>query len=926
MLRFVAALLFFAAGGVCVSAQDGAQIAVVVTDPTGAVVPGASLSLSQENRVLETGVSDEYGGFLFASLPPGRYLVSVDASSFRNDQKQVELKAGEQRTLAFHLKIEVQRQQVAVSSGDLDSSPAHNLGAIVLRGSDLDSLSPNAQDLKQQLAAMAGSDMNPQFYVDGFTSSRLPPKSSILEIHINQNPYSAEYDTPGAERIEIVTKPGGGQVHGDLETYGEDSAWNSRNPYVDTQAPYWAFFSQGDINGPISKSSSWFLTGSVQHAESQSLIHAITSSTGPAYTQAVSSPETTLDAAPRIDFQAGKVHTLSFRYEANSDVQSNLVQSELSLPSQAVDNRVTGQIFQLSDTQTWSPRLVNVVRLQFNRANTRTVSREDSPSVQVQGAFNSGGNNLGQLHDGQNQYELQDHVSLLRGNHLLHFGGRLRDTQDGNTSTGGYNGLFIFPSISAYEITEQGIAQGLTPQQIRAMGGGASQFAITKGDPAASINVADLGVYFEDEWKMRPNMTLTPGIRYETQSRIHDHADFGPRLSYGWSAGAKDNKPAKAVLRGGVGLFYERFTQDLVLNAVRQNGVREQQYVVQNPDFYPNLPTPAELGPGTLPTIYRIDPLLHAPTTLQASVGGDKQFGKSFFLHAEYLYARGLDLFLTRNINAPLPGTYNPNDPDSGKRPNGTLENIYEYQSEGASKHHQLSVSMRITTKPVLLYGYYFFGKRDANTAGASSFPSDQYDLHVDYGRAATDIRNRAFIGGIIHIPEKFVLNPFFIVNSSMPFNITVGQDLNGDSQFNDRPTFATDLARPSVYRTKWGNFDADPLPGQKTIPINYGTGPSLVMLNMTLSRTFSFGAKLAEQPAAPAPQPGQKAKKPDAARRYQVDLGIDAENLFNTVNGGLPVGVLGSPLFGESTNLSASQFASTQANRVLYLHLGLHF
>src|SRR6185437_275961 len=229
-------------------------------------------------------------------------------------------------------------------------------------------------------------------------------------------------------------------------------------------------------------------------------------------------------------------------------------------------------------------------------------------TVLVQGAFNGGGNNLGQLRDVQKQYELQDHVSLLRGNHLLLFGGEFRDTQDSNFSTGGYNGEFIFPSIEAYEITEQGIANNLPPDQIRAEGGGASQFSITSGTPQVSVNVAELGLYFEDQWKLNPNMTLTPGLRYETQYGIPDHADFAPRLSYGWSIGAKDGKPALVVLRAGVGLFYQRFTSTLVLNAARQNGILQQESIVKNPDSYPNPPSPDELGSATLPTIFRIDP------------------------------------------------------------------------------------------------------------------------------------------------------------------------------------------------------------------------------------------------------------------------------------------------------------------------------
>jgi hypothetical protein len=156
-----------------------------------------------------------------------------------------------------------------------------------------------------------------------------------------------------------------------------------------------------------------------------------------------------------------------------------------------------------------------------------------------------------------------------------------------------------------------------------------------------------------------------------------------------------------------------------------------------------------------------------------------------------------------------------------------------------------------------------------------------------------------------------------------MPFNITIGQDLNGDAQFNDRPAFATDLNRLSVYRTKWGIFDAAPLPGQKIIPINYGNGPSYFTANLRISRSFPFGPAIPD--TSPPPPPGAPAKKKEIERRYNLFLSASAQNIFNYVNPAAPVGVLTSPLFGKSTALG-SVFSPTGANRTIYLELGFRF
>jgi Carboxypeptidase regulatory-like domain len=925
-LRHVAlgvAILIFACGAVVAQVITGG-ISGTVADPAGAMVPSAHIRLSSAGQQLLSTTTDAQGSFRLSGVAPGRYLLTVEASGFRPEQKDLEIRPGQIFRLTISLKIEVQREQVAVTDS-IDSSPDHNKGAIILKGSDLETLSPNPQQLQLQIEALAGGS-GAKLFVDGFTASRLPPKSSIREIRINENPFSAQFDTTGAGRVEIITKSGSDALHGTLTLLGDTSALNSRNPFVQEQPPYSSFYSEGDISGPLTKTSSWFLTGDQQTVGAQSFIHAVTSTTGPAYTATVSSPQTSVDAGPRIDFQLGKIQTISLRYQFGHQTQDNLVQNQLSLQSQAIDTRHTDQTFQLRDAQVYGPRVINETAFQFMRTNDSSVSIDGAPTVLVQGAFIGGGNNLGQLHDGQNHYEFQDYASLVLGSHLLRTGARFRYVEDGNSSSDGFNGQFIFPSIDAYEITVQGIANGLTPAEIRALGGGASQFSIIRGTPNVSVNVADLGAYIEDEWKMTPNMTLTPGLRFETQSGIPDHADFGPRLSYAWAIGANKDKPAKAVLRAGIGVFYDRFPTDLLVNAARQNGILQKQYVVNFPDFYPNVPPIDQLGPATLPTVYRISPTLHAPITVQESVGLDKEFFKHLTLAIDYAYYRGVDQLITRNINAPLPGTYNPANPTSGIRPLGTLQNIYEYDSLATTKRNRIFTNFHLRLNPVLLYGYYFFGYNHSDTGGPSSFPSNQYNLKVDYGRATDDIRNRLYLGGLVTLPFKLQLNPFLIAQSNAPFNITIGEDLNGDSQFNDRPAFATDLNRPSVYHTKWGNFDADPLPGQKIIPINYGTGPSLVMLNLGLTRNFAFGPALADQPPAPAVAPGKKPPKTEVARRYTMNLGILAQNVFNTVNGGTPVGVLGSPLFGESTTLSTTQFSSSQANRIIYLRLRLDF
>jgi len=225
----------------------------------------------------------------------------------------------------------------------------------------------------------------------------------------------------------------------------------------------------------------------------------------------------------------------------------------------------------------------------------------------------------------------------------------------------------------------------------------------------------------------------------------------------------------------------------------------------------------------------------------------------------------------------------------------------------------------------------------NSNTSGASSFPSNSYDVALDYGRAAFDVRNRVFLGGSFSLPKGVRLSPFMIANSGSPFNITTGQDNNGDSIFNDRPAYAsTGATGTNIVKTQWGTFDTNPQAGETAIPINLGTGPGQFSLNLRLSKTIGLGRKTESRtlggPMGPPPgggrggppgggggpggglgpgglsgsggpggPPGQ-----NVSYRYNLTLGIGAMNAFNIVNLGAPVGQLSSPLFGKSNSLAS--------------------
>jgi hypothetical protein len=426
------------------------------------------------------------------------------------------------------------------------------------------------------------------------------------------------------------------------------------------------------------------------------------------------------------------------------------------------------------------------------------------------------------------------------------------------------------------------------------------------------------------------------------------------------------------VLRGGYGIFYDRFSYDYILQAERYNGITQQQYVVANPNFYPLIPTPAQLAmlATNSPTTYQVQSNLHVPYTMEAAFSVERQITKSATVSVTYLNSRGVHQLFLRNANAPLPGTY----PPSGITPLGNNDNIYQYNSGGVFEQNQLITNVRYSLgNKVSLFGFYALGfaNSDLGSGGPISissgsgggggfggafgggtsnpqFISDSYDPMADWGRAAFDVRNRVFVGGTISLPYAFRLSPFIIADSGTPFDIVVGQDLNGDSIFNDRPALAsTPGPGGKIYVTPYGTFNTVPLPGQTIAPINYGAGPPLFTLNLRLSKTFGLGPKL-EKGASSGPMgggPGGGGRggglggrglaggggSPftfgnETNHKYNLTFSVSARNLLNNVNYATPIGVLGSQYFGTSNALAPAPFSSGSANRRIDLQMLFSF
>ncbi len=949
------------------ASQSGAgTLRGIVTDPSGAAIPNASVVLTPAASSASPikSQANGQGQYEFTGVPAGQYTLNVIANGFSiYENDNVNITAGTPLRLNVSLAIQVEQQKIQVSDTvpTVDVSPENNAGAITISGKELDALPDDPDELLTDLQALAGPSAGPnggQLYIDGFTAGELPPKSSIREIRINQNPFSAEYDKLGYGRIEVFTKPGTDKYHGQFLVDGNDAAFNTTNPFAGAEPGYYSVLYNGNLGGPISKNASFFFNAQRRNINDLSAIDAVVLDSNLLpynVLESVPTPHQRTNLSMRFDWAPSKNNTLTARYQYYRDTETNNGIGQTTLPSQAYDTGSTEHTVQISDTQVFGSKIVNETHFQFLRDADGQTAASTLPTVNVLGSFAGGGD--GQISsDYQNHYELQNYTSVIHGAHTIKFGFRFRDMTESNASTNGFNGTFTFSTLTQYQQAECAVSTAPPPVCLGLPAASAQQLEITQGSPYADIEVYDMEPYVQDDWKVRSNLTFSYGLRYETQNHIRDHVDLAPRLGIAWGVGGKKGPP-KFVLRGGAGIFYDRFQSTQILQAERLNGITQQQIVIDNPTCFPGLNQPittpiADCGSPSSKgsAIYQINPSVYAPYTLQSAISVERQLTKSATLTVTYLSSRGFDQLLSINSTAPVPGTPCYPSPTCVS----PTTNIYQYVSEGVFRQKQLIANTNIRAGSRLqLFGYYVLNYANSdvgglsNTTGASAFTSNSYNISQDYGRAAFDTRNRLFLGGSTGLPYGIRLSPFLVATSGSPFNITSPYDLNADTIFNDRPSFASPGATcgGNIYCTPLGNFNATPAANQAPIPINYETGPSHVVLNLRLSKSFSFGPKVKSGtgnlggfgPGGGGRGGGGRGGplfggggpmnlNGNSDRKYNLTLSVSGRNVFNKVNLANPGGVLGSPFFDKYNSVQGGPFSQGVAVRRVDLQATFSF
>jgi Carboxypeptidase regulatory-like domain len=940
-------------------AQNSGSLHGQVTDPSGAIVPGASVQLSGGGKSY-SATSGGDGSYSFGTLPSGNYTVDVNVAGFTPfSESSVSVVSGTSRTLNIPLTIATQEQQVEVTADtrQLDTEPADNGNAVVLSGKDLDALSDDPDEMQNELTALAGpaaGNGGSQIYIDGFTGGDLPPKSSIREIRINQNPFSAEFDKLGYGRIEILTKPGTEKLHGHIQASGNDSAFNTSH-FVTSTPPYYQYFLNGSLGGPISKKASYFFSIFARNSQNILIVNAAGTPSDPNYfadhggsnfVQNLNNPQSRMHLTPRVDYQLTPSNTLTVRYQYNRGVDTGDGPGQYALASQAYNTHSIENTIQIGDSQVFNAHLVMDTRFEYERDRDEQLPQDTSPTLTVQGAFTGGGSNDGTSRTNGDHYELQNYSTASFKSHSLRFGTRLRAYRESDYSNAGTNGNYNFNSAAAFTA------------------GTPSQGSVTKiTNFNARSTLFDAALFYQDDWKVNRKLTFDYGLRFEAQNRIHDHADWGPRIGFAYAVDGGQKRPPKTVIRAGYGWFFNRFSNASVIQAIHQNGVNQQQIVYSSPTYVPGQPPSGNGTVSSRSATYSISPKVKAALDMQGAIGVDRTITKSITGNVTYLYSRGIHQYLSDNINAPLYDYANNTfilDPSGNMvYPYPGKGNLYQFQSEGVYRQSQLITSVNARARNYSVAAFYVLSYFKSDTSGANYFPSRQNDIAFDYGRASNDVRNRFFLLATTNLPYGIQGSIFTLANAGAPYNITTGQDLNKDNQYNERPSVVAaslcTAGSTQYYATRYGCLNITPNPGETIIPYGSGRGPANFSANVRVSKNFGIGPKLAGHGGGGGdggprggggPQGGGGPRgglgpgglsgsggggffggphSKEVPRKYNLNFTVAANNVFNVVNLAQPSNVVSSQNFDQSLAL-AGQFFNRNETAVRTIDLQMSF
>jgi hypothetical protein len=761
----------------------GQPVIGVAVDPTGAVLPNAQVSLTPlSGAATQSTTTDGTGTFRFERVVPGRYEVRVTFEGFQPTTLRMTVGSRPPSAVRVVLPLAAVTQEITVSNQtpEVTANATTNADAVTVDQSLLESLPVFDQDLigtlSRFLDAGALGNGGVTVVVNGMEVSALRVSASaVQQIKINQDPYSAEYARPGRGRIEILTKPGSAEYHGEANLFFRDASFDAKNAFATTTPEDRKHIVEGVYGGPLGHGgkTSFFVSGHDQLEDQQAFVYAA-GLDGPIQQTAPQGNRQTLIAGS-VTHQLRETTTISIRPNFEYESEQNRGVGGTTLATAGVNFEHREEQVTYTQQTVIHPTLLGQIQVLFGHEREPTLSVSPARALLVAGAFTGGGAQADLLRT-ETHIQMSSSLAWTRSAHLIQTGFQLPDwSRRGFYDQTNRGGTFYFAGLNLFAV------------------GRPYSFVQQQGNGDVAFLEKQVGAYVKDDWQVKPGLTASVGLRYDWQNYFHDTNNFAPRVSVAYAPGSGKTN----VFRGGAGWFNDRSGPVAIADLRHYQPGGLVKYVITDPTF----PDPCQGGTATTqpPSLVQLAPDVRIPRTLQYGVGVDHQLAKATTISIGYTGARGKHLFRSRDINAPLAPFYL-------SRPEASYAQIRQIESTGRQQSDSISLTIRgRLSKWFNGQAQYALSRADNDTNGIGWYPANDYDLSGEYGRADFDRRHRLVLLGRLSPKSIADIGVGLTMNSAGPYTQFVGPDIYNNARGRARPP---DVGRNTLVAAGYASLD----------------------------------------------------------------------------------------------------------------------
>jgi hypothetical protein len=941
LVILVAAMMI---AGLAIAQTTGdASISGLVKDQSGSPIPGATASLiNQDTGVTRTIKTDAGGLYRFSAVLPGRYSLKVEATGFATANVAgivLNIGASVDRDVSLTVggvhdtvtvegaipPIDVTKSDVSgvVTNTQIDTLPINTRQFI-----NLALLQPGtAQDSSRTFynsVQMGGAShyWSNGFSVDGVTNTWAEmgeprqnfPMGAIQEFKVNTIQYKADQGLSAGGVVNIVTKSGTNDFHGEAFEYARDSIFNRDDRFTRAslanvgldKAPFRRNQFGGDGGGPIVKNKVHFYAAFERTQTSTAYTIYIPGAASQYYStfQGVHDrPIHDQMLNGRVDYQISNTQQLFARYSQEWNLITWNGCGGTSMAN-CYDGQIPRHALVAGHTWTPTPTIVNELRFQY-AFSSYLLSPSGTPIFSELGSYPPARMNALQTtvvfpsfrwgnayadNGVEKRWEWKDDISIFRGAHNIKAGVDVNYIPFEDDAPNQYSGSFTFAHDHYFNPADPASLAAL------AASNDATVFTATRPPIDTKDPTEHLGIYVQDDWKVRENLTLSLGLRYDRQfNSLNEFLDpntlagrpynaivpipgmgdprdrsssknFGPRFGLAWDVRSN----GKDVVRAGYGIYYQNL--QTLQNFPELRNYAQCNVLISNPAY----PDPfggqswQSFCSKAAPTVTILDPNYRNPYTQQFNLGYSRELTHNFSIHLDGAYSHTLHDYRTVDLNYPV----------NGVRPYSQFARILDHTAIGRAKYKALYVraEKRFSQRYQFMVSYTLSSNKDDAPEAQVRVPSNYM---LDWGPADADRRHALVASSSVQLPAKFTLGAIWTVRSSLPFSAYVATtDADGISAY-----------VPGTSRNQ-GNRDLD-----LSLVNAYRATRGLAALsssNIDSSKFNSFDIKLS-----------RSFNLKSEARR--LELGLQVFDLFGTENLAVPSGQMTAG--GNTTNATSPNF-----------------